>query len=191
MVCGNPANPVPRALPPPSAPSAQTPAFEIGSLDWFAAQNDNQFDPQLFGDYREPQDNILAGGLYDDTFFNEAFAMPVELVSSLFTLEAGAVATPGGKRDLVAEIDEKLKEDEEEVVPGESEMLTCTNMWYAFPPFSFLEQRLTQMSGRKSKPVPACRTARSTSTVSARSCSRKQSVRATAPLSRRRTSRTC
>jgi len=143
MVCGSPSNPVPRVLPPPSTTSAATDAptssFEIGSLDWFAAQNNNQFDPQLFGDYREPQDNILAGELFDDAFFNEAFTMPAELVGSPFTLDhaVAAAATPGvgsAKRDLVAEIDEKLRAGEDdEVVPAESEMLTCTNMWYVFP----------------------------------------------------------
>jgi len=107
-----------------------------------AAQNGNQFDPQLFGDYREPHDNILTG-LYDDSFFNEAFAIPGEFSGSPFTLDATPQttqtgATPqhqpqhqtqqhGAKKDLIGEIDAHL--GEEEVVPAESEMLTCTNMW--------------------------------------------------------------
>ena len=111
---------------------SQPGTFDYNSLDWFAAQNNNAFDPQLFSDYREPQDSVLAGGLYDDAFFNEAFAMPADL-GSPFTFDVGSVptgATP--KKDLIAEIDDKLNDEEDEVVPAESEMLTCTNMWYVY-----------------------------------------------------------
>lgn len=144
MACGNPNNPIPRTMSASeapaiaAAPSTSTdaslpapPSFDINSLDWFASQNNNQFDPQLFGDYREPQDNILAGGLYDDTFFGEAYALrQQDFMGSPFNLDAAA-ASPGlMKKDLVSAIDEKLREEEDdEVVPAESEMLTCTNMW--------------------------------------------------------------
>ncbi|KFY82564.1 hypothetical protein V500_10465 [Pseudogymnoascus sp. VKM F-4518 (FW-2643)] len=70
--------------------------------------------------------------------------MPGEFSGSPFTLDATpqhqttaqTTQTPqhqpqqqhhGGKRDLIGEIDAQL--GEEEVVPAESEMLTCTNMW--------------------------------------------------------------
>ncbi|KAL5350817.1 DNA-binding transcription factor yap1 [Pseudogymnoascus australis] len=129
-----------------SASNNNANAFDVNSLDWLAAQNGNQFDPQLFGDYREPHDNILTG-LYDDSFFSEAFAMPGDFSGSPFTLDATPQTTTaptpqtqhqpqqqqhqqhhqGGKRDLIGEIDAQL--DEDEVVPAESEMLTCTNMW--------------------------------------------------------------
>jgi AP-1-like factor len=154
QVCGSASQPIPRTMTsPPLAPStaAPTPAastsnssFDINSLDWLAAQNGNQFDPQLFGDYREPHDNILTG-LYDDSFFSEAFAIPGEFGGSPFTLDATPQAQQtqhtqttvtqqhhqqGGKKDLIGEIDAQL--GEEEVVPAESEMLTCTNMWYVY-----------------------------------------------------------
>ncbi|KAI9743039.1 MAG: DNA-binding transcription factor yap1 [Claussenomyces sp. TS43310] len=132
MACGNPNNPVPRIMSVSGATPAtfQDPAFNTNSIDWFAQQNGNQFDPQLFGDYREPQSNILAGnGLYDDSFFSDAFAMP-EFNSPLAT--NASPAPP--KKDLVAEIDDKLNA-EEEVVPGEAvgQMLTCNNMWSVIP----------------------------------------------------------
>ncbi|ELR07638.1 DNA-binding transcription factor yap1 [Pseudogymnoascus destructans] len=144
QVCGSASQPIPRTMTsPPLAPSttAPTPAsnssFDINSLDWLAAQNGNQFDPQLFGDYREPHDNILTG-LYDDSFFTEAFAIPGEFSGSPFTLDATPQSQQtqqttqqqhhqGGKKDLIGEIDAQL--GEEEVVPAASEMLTCTNMW--------------------------------------------------------------
>lgn len=139
MVCGSPENPIPRTMPVPqevfhddtiNQSFTQPTNLDYNSLDWFAAQNNNAFDPQLFGDYREPQDNVLAGGLYDDTLFNETFALPADL-GSPFMFDAGTVPTGSTpKKDLMTEIDEKLREDDEEVVPAESEMLTCTNMWY-------------------------------------------------------------
>ncbi|KFY60767.1 hypothetical protein V497_03365 [Pseudogymnoascus sp. VKM F-4516 (FW-969)] len=152
QVCGSATQPIPRTMTSPPLPAtnstgaptpASTSSFDINSLDWLAAQNGNQFDPQLFGDYREPHENILTG-LYDDSFFNEAFALPNDFTGSPFTLDATPQSQQGqsttgqtpqhqpqqqqhGKRDLIGEIDAQL--GEEEVVPAESEMLTCTNMW--------------------------------------------------------------
>lgn len=41
-------------------------------IDWLVQQNGGQFDPVLFGDYREPQDAITSG---DYGFFNDAFPL--------------------------------------------------------------------------------------------------------------------
>jgi AP-1-like transcription factor len=136
MACGTPSNPVPRTMSESGVTSGnfqtlgfdfKTPSFDINGIDWFAQQNGNQFDPQLFGDYREPQNNILTGGLYDDTFFAEAFSLPEFNSASPFNLTASPAAP---KKDLVQEIDQKLNQ-EEEVVPGEdrTQLLTCNTMW--------------------------------------------------------------
>jgi AP-1-like factor len=136
MACGNPNNPIPRTMSESGVKSGnfqalgfdlKIPGFDLNGIDWFAQQNGNQFDPQLFGDYREPQNNILAGGLYDDTFFAEAFALPEFNTASPFNLTASPAAP---KKDLVQEIDLKLSQ-EEEVVPGEdrTQLLTCNTMW--------------------------------------------------------------
>jgi AP-1-like factor len=128
MACGNPNNPIPRTMSESGGTSGnlKTPAFDINGIDWFAQQNNNQFDPQLFGDYREPQENILAGDAFTDSFFSDAFAMPD--FTSPFNTELSPVPP---KKDLVAQIDEKQNE-EEEVVPGEdrSQMLNCNTIWY-------------------------------------------------------------
>ena len=127
MACGNPNNPIPRTMSESSATSGtiETPAFDITGIDWFAQQNGNQFDPQLFGDYREPQENILAGDAFGDSFFADAYALPD--FNSPFNL---APSPSTSKKDLVAQIDEKL--EGEEVVPGEdpSKLLTCNTIWY-------------------------------------------------------------
>ena len=126
MACGNPNNPVPQAMSESTPGNPETPAFDVNGIDWFAQQNGNQFDPQLFGDYREPQDNILSGEGFSDSFFTDAFAIPD--FNSPFNV-APSPAPP--KKDLVTQIDDKQNE-EEEVVPGEdsSKLLTCNTIWY-------------------------------------------------------------
>ncbi|TVY31862.1 AP-1-like transcription factor napA [Lachnellula subtilissima] len=125
MACGNPNNPIPRTLSEPSPGNLDTPSLDINGIDWFAQQNGNQFDPQLFGDYREPQENILSGDNFGDSFFTDAFAMPD--FNSPFNAEPSPAPA---KKDLVAQIDEKQNEDDE-VVPGEdtSKLLTCNTIW--------------------------------------------------------------
>jgi AP-1-like factor len=129
MACGNPNNPVPRTMSEfgINAGNFDNPAFDINGIDWFAQQNGNQFDPQLFGDYREPQENILASEAFTDNFFSEAYTLPD--FNSPYNMPPSP-APP--KKELVQQIDEKQTE-EEEVVPGEdrTQMLTCNTIWYA------------------------------------------------------------
>jgi AP-1-like factor len=99
MACGNPNNPIPRTM--------------------------SESNSGNFGDYREPQDNILSGDNFDNSFFTDAFAMPD--FNSPFNAEPSPAPV---KKDLVAQIDEKQNADEE-VVPGEdtSKLLTCNTIW--------------------------------------------------------------
>lgn len=135
MACGNPNNPIPRVMSKTGITPGVTDSFDVNGIDWFAQQNNNSFDPVLFGDYREPQNNILSGTTFDDSFFNNAIDMPD--FSSPFNIEpspsattaAPVVSTP--QKSLVEQIDEKQDEDEEEVVPGDDRenMLDCNKMW--------------------------------------------------------------
>ncbi|KAI9650860.1 DNA-binding transcription factor yap1 [Ciborinia camelliae] len=131
MACGNPNNPVPRTLsvsePGINSGNEATAIFDVNGIDWFAQQNNNQFDPQLFGDYREPQNNVLSNDPFalDDGFFADAFDMPD------FNTPFNTVPSPTApKKDLVQQIDEKQNEDDE-VVPGvdRSTMLNCNTIW--------------------------------------------------------------
>jgi len=94
----------------------QDPGFDVNGIDWFAQQNGNQFDPQLFGDYREPQENILSGDAFNDSFFNDAFAAPD--YSPFIPASSPALS----RKDKVVD---------EEVVPAEdpSQLLTCNSIW--------------------------------------------------------------
>ncbi|APA15629.1 hypothetical protein sscle_15g103990 [Sclerotinia sclerotiorum 1980 UF-70] len=100
--------------------------FDVNGIDWLAQQNNNQFDPQLYGDYREPQNNILSNDLYglDDGFFTDAF--DIQDFNSPFNVPTPTTTA----KDLVQQIDEKQNEDSE-VVPGEdrSTMLSCNTIW--------------------------------------------------------------
>lgn len=96
-----------------------------GSFDWLSQQNGGQFDPQLFGDYREPQENILANPSFDE-FFNDAFD------ADFFTpFNTAPVGTNAPKKNLIAEIDAK-QDDIVNDVP-QSKAKSCTEIWYVSP----------------------------------------------------------
>lgn len=100
------------------------------NFDWIAQQNGGQFDPQLFGGYREPQDNILSNNAFDDSFFNEAF--DADFITPFNT----APSPKPAKKDICAEIDAR-KEQEDTILPSQptlnGKFLTCNNIWYAQP----------------------------------------------------------
>jgi AP-1-like transcription factor len=126
MACGNANNPIPRTMSESTAGTFNEPGIDFNGIDWFAQQNGNQFDPQLFGDYREPQENILSGEGFNDSFFNDAFPLPE------FNSPFNAATSPATSR--------KDKQVEEEVVPGDdpSQLLTCNNIWYVSTGFTQL-----------------------------------------------------
>lgn len=179
LACGTPQNPVPRIMSESGASSGNNllsnPSLDVNGIDWLAQQNNYQFDPQLFGDYREPQTSILSGGLYDDTFFADAFALPGFDTNSPFNL-APTPEVP--KKDLIQEIDQRLQ-TEDEVYPAEdkSKLLTCNTMWYASTaPLISQNEHTDNTTGRRFSRAQVCRTDISTWTTSARNCSRRQSV---------------
>ena len=134
--CGDKSNPVPPMMQSNDIP-ASTPALTNHSLDssldfngleWLANQNGGNFDPVLFGDYREPQDNILNG---DFGFFSDAFALP-DLGSPQNQSQTQSLsANLPKKKDFMQEIEEKQAGKEPEVVPGEDrqQFLTCNLLW--------------------------------------------------------------
>lgn len=145
MACGNIRNPIPAVrhnsesasnTPGQTAPAEVQPDDSDNSLglDFLAQQNGGQFDPVLFGDWREPQDAILSQDF--GTFFDDAFPLP-DLGSPSHNFNEVTNQQPQHtqqpqqvpKKDLLASIDQKL--DEEEMVPGEdkSQMLSCTKIW--------------------------------------------------------------
>ncbi|KAL8671153.1 MAG: hypothetical protein Q9168_004330 [Polycauliona sp. 1 TL-2023] len=122
--CGNTINPVPRAMSgteQASAPSSdvrQSPSTEINGIDWMARQNGGQFDPDLFGDYRDTQTDLLSGNFFNDAFLNQDFTTPFNMPEDL-TLEE-----PG--KDLM----EQKEAEHDEMVPADpKQYLTCDKVW--------------------------------------------------------------
>lgn len=134
LACGNINNPVPAIMNESNRMSHTPGQYQHSAdqqplgFDWLAQQNGGQFDPVLFGDYRDPQEAVLSQDF--GTFFNDAFPLP-DLGSPFHNLN-DVTSPPAPKKDLITEIDNKLDDDEEEVVPGEdkSQMMTCTKIWY-------------------------------------------------------------
>ncbi|GJC87533.1 AP-1-like transcription factor napA [Colletotrichum liriopes] len=99
--------------------------IDTSNFDWLAQQNGGQFDPQLFGGYREPQENILAGTTFDDSFFNDAldadFITPYNMAPS--------PAVP--KKNLIDQIDAAKNADDDVVKEAvKAENYNCNKIWY-------------------------------------------------------------
>ncbi|KAF1965708.1 PAP1-domain-containing protein [Bimuria novae-zelandiae CBS 107.79] len=130
MACGNPRNPIPRAKSqsdarPSPAGATKTPAPEAMGFDFFANQNGGNFDPTLFGDYRDSQNAIIGDGDFTNGFFNDAF--PIADYASPFHFgDTPAVQKPNPLEEI-----ERIQDGDDEVVPGDdpSQLLNCHKIW--------------------------------------------------------------
>lgn len=108
-------------------PFAQFTNVDLSStnFDWLAQQNGGQFDPQLFGGYREPQENVLSNPSFDD-FFNDAldadFITPYNAPSPNISKNLG-----GHKKNLIDEIDAQQNSLEDE--PLKKKDMNCNQLW--------------------------------------------------------------
>jgi AP-1-like factor len=95
--------------------------LSANNLDWLTSQNGGQFDPQLFGDYREPQDNILANPSFDD-FFNDSVDF------DFFTpFNAAPAPSLDKKTNILDEID--AQKDAVNAEPAKQTSMHCTEIW--------------------------------------------------------------
>lgn len=129
LACGNIKNPVP-AVRHPGESASNTPnepenTEDVPGIDFMAQQNGGQFDPLLFGDWREPQDAVLTQDF--NSFFDDAFPLPDLGSPSHNITEADTHTQP--KKNILEQMDNKM---DEEVVPGEdkAQMLSCNKIWY-------------------------------------------------------------
>lgn len=106
-------------------------------FNWLAQQNNNTFDPILFGDYRETQDNILSQDF--GSFFNDAYPLP-DLGSPLHNYNDVTTETPL-KHDLIKQVD--LAKDGEQVVPDTDRPMSCNKIWYVIDRVQNADTRLT------------------------------------------------
>jgi AP-1-like factor len=131
MACGNPRNPIPRAMSQsdtksPAAPTTKTHAADVNGIDYFVHQNGGQFDPALFGDYRDPQAAIMGDGDFTGGFFNDAFPL-ADFGTPFHFGDTPAVQKPNPLEQI-----ERIQDGEdEEVVPADdpASMLNCHKIW--------------------------------------------------------------
>lgn len=178
LACGSINNPIP-AVRHNSASASNTPnqANPAGNedpdfgLDLLSQQNGGQFDPVLFGDWREPQDAILSQDF--GSYFNDAFPLPELGSPSHNFADLPSQPTPAPKKDAAPGGNNKL---DEEVVPGEdkSQMLTCTKIWYVWR--LILAQRILTYPGIDSSLWTNSAMAKLMSTISAPSCAPKRAA---------------
>ena len=105
----------------------KSPVSETNGIDWMAQQNGGLFDPVLFGDYRDPQDNILNNG-----FFHDAFLLQDDFTTP-FNTSTASVASPAPKRDLMKEVELQQNGGLDDDVVGKEapkQFLACDKLWY-------------------------------------------------------------
>ncbi|KAL8981210.1 MAG: hypothetical protein Q9177_005643 [Variospora cf. flavescens] len=126
--CGNTMNPVPLSMsqtndasaPPSSA--AQPTAANVNGIDFMARQNGGNFDPVLFGDYRETQTDLFNNEFFNEAFLNQDFTTPFNMPDDI---------SPPPKTDLMQQVEAQQNSGDNEVVPGEDpkQFLTCEKLW--------------------------------------------------------------
>ena len=146
--CGNIANPVPQTMlgsNRPSAPSSIMKSPDLSStsngIDWMAQQNGGQFDPVLFGDYRDPQESIMNGGFgdfFNDAFMGQDFGSPFN-TGELLNEPIQQQATPAppaapSKPDLMKEVEAAQNaNDDPQIVPAKLQrFIGCDKLWSVF-----------------------------------------------------------
>lgn len=101
--------------------------FDPSGFNFLAQQNGGNFDPVLFGDYRETQDNLLSQDF--GSFFNDAYPLP-ELGSPSHNYGdvAGQVNDPSKKMDLMTKVDAAQNGDASKNSDA-PKLMTCNKIW--------------------------------------------------------------
>jgi AP-1-like factor len=121
-------------------PFAQFANIDFGStsnFDWLAQQNGGAFDPQLLGDYREPQDNVLSNPSFDD-FFNDAF--DTDFITPYNVAPSPNFAkntTTAQKPNLIEAIDAQ-QNDYNDGLPPKPDSMNCNQIWYDSSPLQIM-----------------------------------------------------
>lgn len=134
--CGCAEDPIPPILNMSNESSlgfGDTSSFDPNSFNFLAQNNNTGFDPVLFGDYRETQDNILSQDF--GSFFNDAYPLPdLGSPSHNFGDVPADVPPPyvTPTNDLMKQV-EAAKEGNDEVVPDTDKPMTCNKIWSVSP----------------------------------------------------------
>lgn len=96
--------------------------IDFNDVSWLASQNNFQFDPQIFGDYRDPQQNVLTNGGLDDTFFNDAFEVDF---TTPYNMPLITPLPEVKKPNILTQIDAAKEADTDDA----GALLTCNGIW--------------------------------------------------------------
>ncbi|KIW14856.1 hypothetical protein PV08_07641 [Exophiala spinifera] len=99
-------------------------SLDGNGFDFMAQSNHTSFDPVLFGDYRETQDNILSQDF--GAFFNDAYPLP-DLGSPFHNYTDLTPDQSYNKQNDLMKMVEAAKN--EEVVPDNDKPMTCNKIW--------------------------------------------------------------
>lgn len=142
--------------------SAFDTSYDPNAFNWLAQQNGGGFDPVLFGDYRESQDNVLSQDF--GSFFNDAYPLPdLGSPSHNFNEVIPAVAP---KNDLAKQADVAQAAPARALGDYTDKPMSCNKIWLV----SLLlrkTMRLILLSGIVCNQWRSSATAKSTSTTSA------------------------
>lgn len=119
--------------------------FNLGNFDNFSVPQVDTFDPVLFGDYRDTNENIVGGGNFNNGFFDDSLnsaSLDWGSPSNLFGIlspaapQASNAITPS--RNLISECD-KVRDggDDDYGLPGtqkpasgdSGKLISCTKIW--------------------------------------------------------------
>lgn len=122
------------------------PQFDPTGFNFLAQQQGGNFDPVLFGDYRETQDNLTSQDF--GSFFNEAYPLPDLGSPSHNYGDVTSQQTDQNKRtDLMAKVD--AAKDGDLSKPAEpSKLMTCNKIWYVSREKEVKGDRLTKSRDR-------------------------------------------
>lgn len=134
-----------------SEPFAQFANIDFGTnsnFDWLAQQHGGSFDPQLFGEYREPQENVLSNPSFDE-FFNDAldadFFTPYNVAPSP---NFSKTTTEHHKKNLIEEIDAQ-KNDFDDALAPKKESMNCNKIWYVIQSWSASKHKMLTIDNRE------------------------------------------
>ncbi|KAL6158962.1 DNA-binding transcription factor yap1 [Exserohilum turcicum] len=108
--------------------STKSPTPALSGIDYLATQNGGQFDPTLFGEYRDTQNAIVGDGDFTGGFFNDAF-LNTGYGSPFHFGDTPAVQKPNPLEEI--ERAQDGQDGDDEVVPGEdvNSLLNCHKIW--------------------------------------------------------------
>lgn len=110
----------------PDDPNLMT-QFDPTAFNFLAQQQGGNFDPVLFGDYRETQDNLVSQDF--GSFFNDAYPLPdLGSPSHNYGDLSGQQGDQSKKTDLLSKVD-AAKESDVSKPTEPSKLMTCNKIW--------------------------------------------------------------